>query len=53
MRVKFEILADDTLNILESDANGEEFIKITRQGDKLILLVDAPQEKDIYDSIYE
>jgi len=53
MRVKFEILSDDTLNILESDANGEEFIKITRDGNKLVLLVDAPQELEIYDSIYE
>ena len=53
MRVKFEILADDTFNVLESDANGEEFIKITRDGNKLILLVDAPQELDIYGSIYE
>ena len=53
MRIKFEILADDTFNILESDANGEEFIKITRDGNKLILLVDAPQELNIYEDIYE
>lgn len=53
MRVKFGILADDTFNVLESDANGEEFIKITRDGNKLVLLVDAPQEVDIYGNIYE
>lgn len=53
MRVIFEILADDTFNVLESDANGEEFIKIKRDGDKLILLVDTPQEVEIYGSIYE
>tara|TARA_Y100001937_G_C7123548_1_gene333811 strand:- start:2482 stop:2646 length:165 start_codon:yes stop_codon:yes gene_type:complete len=51
MRLKFEILSDDSINVLESDFNGEEFIKITRENNKLILLVDAPEQVDIYDGI--
>ena len=42
MRVKFEILADDTVDEIDSDFDGSEYIKVTRDGDKLIIIVTTP-----------
>ena len=42
MRVKFEILADDTVDEIDSDFDGAEYIKVKRDGDKLIVIVTTP-----------
>jgi len=42
MRVKFEILSDDTVGETDSDFDGDEYIKVTRDGDKLIVIVTTP-----------
>ena len=53
MRIKFEIAADDTPTVLDSEADAET-IEVERDGDKLIVYVVAeiPLEQDIGD-VYE
>lgn len=45
MRVKFEILSDDSVDEVDSDYDGREYIKVKREDNKLIVVVTVPLEE--------
>lgn len=45
MRVKFEILADDSVSEVDSDYDGKEYIKVKKEDNKLIVVVTVPLEE--------